>query len=270
MKVGGYRQNRAMAERLSDHEIRDITKALEAGLPIDDKYRYLIFKEARQVELVWNGKNTHIQDVVLPFQVIEHIDEPRDEVKLEQQQSLFDTSGKRVQGWSNKLIWGDNKYVLSSLKSGPIRDEIQANGGIKLIYIDPPFDVGADFTTIIKIGENDFEKAPTVLEEIAFRDTWGKGEDSFLAMIYERLMLMKDLLSNDGVICVHVDWRLSSQLRVILDEIFGSTNFINELIWRYGKMSNATKRFPQNHDNILVYSKSPNYTFNQIKQAESE
>ena len=259
-----------MAERLSDHEIRDITKALEAGIPIDDKYRYLIFKEARQVELVWNGKNTHVQDVVLPFQVIEHIDEPRDEVKLELQQSLFDTSGKKVQGWSNKLIWGDNKYVLSSLKSGPIRDEIEANGGIKLIYIDPPFDVGADFSTIIKIGENDFEKAPTVLEEIAFRDTWGKGEDSFLAMIYERLILMKDLLSNDGVICVHVDWRLSSQLRVILDEIFGSTNFINELIWRYGKMSNATKRFPQNHDNILVYSKSPNYTFNQIKQAESE
>ena len=116
MKVGGYRQNRAMAEKLSDHEIRDITKALEAGIPIDDKYRYLIFKEARQVELFWNGKNTHVQDVVLPFQVIEHIDEPRDEVKLEQQQSLFDTSGKKVQGWSNKLIWGDNKYILSSLK----------------------------------------------------------------------------------------------------------------------------------------------------------
>jgi adenine-specific DNA-methyltransferase len=151
-----------MPEKLSDHEIRDITKALEAGKPLDDKYRYLLFKEARQVELIWNGKNPHVQNTVLPFQIIEHIDEPRDDVKLELQPSLFDTSGKKLQGWSNKLIWGDNKYVLSSLKSGPIRDEIEANGGIKLIYIDPPFDVGADFSTTIEIGDTEFEKAPTV------------------------------------------------------------------------------------------------------------
>ncbi len=245
-----------MAERLSDHEIRDITKALEAGLPIDDKYRYLIFKEARQVELVWNGKNTHVQDVVLPFQVIEHIDEPRDEVKLEQQQSLFDTSGKKVQGWSNKLIWGDNKYVLSSLKSGPIRDEIEANGGIKLIYIDPPFDVGADFSTTIEIGDTEFEKAPTVLEEIAFRDTWGEGQDSFLAMIYERLLLMKDLLAEDGSIFIHCDWRLNSALRLILDEVFGNNNFKNEIIWRYRRWPAPSSSFQKMHDNIYWYTKN--------------
>ena len=251
-----------MAERLSDHEIRDITKALEAGLPIDDKYRYLIFKEARQVELVWNGKNTHVQDVVLPFQVIEHIDEPRDEVKLEQQQSLFDTSGKKVQGWSNKLIWGDNKYVLSSLKSGPIRDEIEANGGIKLIYIDPPFDVGADFSTSIQIGETDFEKAPTVLEEIAFRDTWGKGEDSYLGMIYERLVLMKELLADDGTIYVHIDWRVNSLLRLLLDEIFGKEKFRNEIIWTYSGGAVPTNDFPRKHDTILKYRKGDKHTFN--------
>lgn len=252
-----------MAERLSDHEIRDITKALEAGLPIDDKYRYLIFKEARQVELVWNGKNTHVQDVVLPFQVIEHIDEPRDEVKLEQQQSLFDTSGKKVQGWSNKLIWGDNKYVLSSLKSGPIRDEIEANGGIKLIYIDPPFDVGADFSTMIEIGDTEFEKAPTVLEEIAFRDTWGLGQDSFLAMIYERLLLMKDLLADDGTIYVHCDWRMNSQLKLILNEIFGAENFISEIIWkRRAGIVNQTRTFGSCTDTILMFSKSQSYTYN--------
>ena len=254
-----------MAERLSDHEIRDITKALEAGIPIADKYRYLIFKEARQVELVWNGKSTHVQDVVLPFQVIEHIDEPRDEVKLEQQQSLFDTSGKKVQGWSNKLIWGDNKYVLSSLKSGPIRDEIEANGGIKLIYIDPPFDVGADFSTTIQIGETDFDKAPTVLEEIAFRDTWGKGEDSFLAMIYERLILMKDLLAENGSIYVHLDWRLSAQVRLILGEIFNEINFQREIIWAIQTASgfkSTVENWIRSHDTILYYSKGSDLTFN--------
>ena len=255
-----------MAERLSDHEIRDITKALEAGLPIDDKYRYLIFKEARQVELVWNGKNTHVQDVVLPFQVIEHIDEPRDEVKLEQQQSLFDTTGKKVQGWSNKLIWGDNKYVLSSLKSGPIRDEIEANGGIKLIYIDPPFDVGADFSTTIEIGDTEFEKAPTVLEEIAFRDTWGQGQDSYLAMIYERLKLMRDLLASDGSIYIHCDWRLTSSIRLILDEIFSQNNFLNEIVWCYRSGGAGGNTFARKHDNILMYSKSNEYYFNPIKE----
>lgn len=259
-----------MAERLSDHEIRDITKALEAGIPIDDKYRYLIFKEARQVELVWNGKSTHVQDVVLPFQVIEHIDEPRDEVKLEQQQSLFDTSGKKVQGWSNKLIWGDNKYVLSSLKSGPIRDEIQANGGIKLIYIDPPFDVGADFSTSIQIGETDFEKAPTVLEEIAFRDTWGQGQDSFLAMIYERLKLMYELLASDGSMFLHCDFRVNSSIRLILDEIFGSENYRNEIIWkRKGGSANASNNFGVSIDTIHYYTKSSDSFFKSQATLES-
>jgi adenine-specific DNA-methyltransferase len=251
-----------MAERLSDHEIRDITKALEAGIPIADKYRYLIFKEARQVELVWNGKNTHVQDVVLPFQVIEHIDEPRDEVKLEQQQSLFDTSGKKVQGWSNKLIWGDNKYVLSSLKSGPVRDEIESNGGIKLIYIDPPFDVGADFSMNIEMGNIEFEKAPTVIEEIAFRDTWGKGEDSYLAMIYERLCLMKDLLADNGSIYVHCDNRVNSYLRLILDELFGSQNYRNQISWRRTGAHNNPSKFGNITDTIFYYVKSENATWN--------
>ena len=147
-----------MADKLPDNEIRDITKMLESGKPLDDKYRYLLFKESRQVELLWNGKTTKTSNINLPFQSIEHIDEPRSEETIEFQRSLFDTSGQRVQGWSNKLIWGDNKFVLSSLQSGPLREEIEANGGIKLIYIDPPFDVGADFNTTIEIGDSSFEK----------------------------------------------------------------------------------------------------------------
>jgi len=258
--------------RLSDHEIRDITKALEAGIPIDDKYRYLIFKEARQVELVWNGKNTHLQDVVLPFQVIEHIDEPRDEVKLEQQQSLFDTSGKKVQGWSNKLIWGDNKYVLSSLKSGSIRDEIEASGGIKLIYIDPPFDVGADFSANIEIGNVDFEKAPTVIEEIAFRDTWGKGVDSYIAMIWERIKLARDLMAEDATIYIHCDWRVTAYMRLICDELLGKDFFLNEIILQssVGDTSAKNRKFIKSHDTILSYTKSPNFTWNDIFQEYSE
>jgi DNA modification methylase len=255
-----------MPEKLSDHEIRDITKALESGKPLDDKYRYLLFKEARQVELIWNGKNPHVQDTVLPFQIIEHIDEPRDDVKLELQPSLFDMSGKKIQGWSNKLIWGDNKYVLSSLRSGPIREEIESNGGIKLIYIDPPFDVGADFSTTIEIGHTEFQKSPTVLEEIAFRDTWGMGQDSFLAMIYERLLLMKDLLAEDGSIFVHCDWRLTSHLRLILDEIFGKDNFLNEIIWQSatGDTSDKNKKFIKSHDSIIAFRKSNNFIWNDV------
>jgi adenine-specific DNA-methyltransferase len=267
-----------MPEKLSDHEIRDITKALEAGKPLDDKYRYLLFKEARQVELIWNGKNPYVQNTVLPFQIIEHIDEPRDDVKLELQPSLFDTSGKKLQGWSNKLIWGDNKYVLSSLQSGPIRDEIEANGGIKLVYIDPPFDVGADFVTNIEIGKTTFEKAPTIMEEIAFRDTWGKGQDSFLAMIYERLKLMYDLIAPDGTIWVHCDTRVNSHLRLILDEIFGSDKMINTITWKRtnnpkGSQFEETK-FGTASDTIFLYAKSDNYEINvsdaRIKLTEDE
>ncbi len=102
--------------------------------------------------------------------------------------------GRQIKGWTNKLIWGDNRLILSSLKSGPLRQEIEEAGGIKLIYIDPPFDVGADFSMDIEIGDETFHKEPNLLEQIAYRDTWGHGADSFVSMIYERLILMRDLL----------------------------------------------------------------------------
>ena len=107
---------------------------------------------------------------------------------------LFDIRGRQLKGWTNKLIWGDNKLILSSLKSGALRQQIEDAGGLKLIYIDPPFDVGADFSMDIEIGGETFHKEPNLLEQIAYRDTWGRGADSFIAMIYERLILMRDLL----------------------------------------------------------------------------
>ena len=210
---------------LTDNEKRDAIKIIESGKPLPDKYRFLLFDDKREVELVWNGKSNEVCNVVLPFQVIEQVDEPRAEKPEDaaQQKDLFTTDprGRQLKGWSNKLIWGDNKLILSSLNNGPLREEIEAQGGIKLIYIDPPFDVGADFSMDITIGDDTFTKKPNVLEELAYRDTWGRGADSFIAMIYERLVLMRDLLAEDGSIYVHCDWRVNSYIRLVLDEIFG-------------------------------------------------
>lgn len=249
---------------LSDNEKRDAVKFIEAGKPLPDKYRFLLFGDKEEVELVWNGKTDEVTNVVLPFQTIEQVDEPRsEEAKKQATASLFDTRGRQVSDWTNKLIWGDNKLVLSSLKNGPLRQEIDAQGGIKLIYIDPPFDVGADFSMNIEIGGEEFTKRPNVLEELAYRDTWGKGADSFIAMIYERLSLMRDLLADDGSIYVHCDWRVSGYMRLVLDEIFGKENFVNEIVWYYpdtpGRSSNF---FPKKHDTVFYYQKGESRIFN--------
>ncbi len=244
---------------LSDNEKRDVIKYLEAGKPLPDKYRFLLFNDDREVELLWNGKTNEVTNVVLPFQVIEQIDEPRGEDKIGMQNSLFDTSGRQITGWTNKLIWGDNKLILSSLKNGPLRKEIEAQGGLKLIYIDPPFDVGADFSMDIKIGdeesEESFTKKPSVIEEIAFRDTWGKGADSFISMMYERLKLMHDLLSDDGSIYVHCDYRVNSYMRLALDEVFGKDNFISEIVWKRTGARAQSKFINPVHDLIYFYAK---------------
>lgn len=243
--------------KLTDNEKRDVIKYLESGKPLPDKYRFLLFDDDREVELVWNGKTEEVSSVVLPFQTIEHIDEPRNEAEIKMQQTLFDTSGHQIQGWTNKLIWGDNKLILSSLKNGPLRKEIEAQGGIKLIYIDPPFDVGADFSMDVQIGDEEFTKKPSIIEEVAYRDTWGKGADSFIAMIYERLCLMRDLLADEGSIYVHCDWRVNSHIRLVLDEVFGKENFLNEIIWSYFAFKRSTtKKFPQKHDSIYSYAKN--------------
>jgi len=258
---------------LTDNEKRDIIKYLESGKPLPEKYRFLLFDTDKEVELLWSGKTDEVENMVLPFQAIEHIDEPRSEEKITAQTTLFDTSGRQIKGWSNKLIWGDNKLILSSLKNGPLRKQIEAEGGLKLIYIDPPFDVGADFSMNIEIGEETFTKKPSVIEEIAYRDTWGKGADSFIAMIYERLKLMHGLLANDGSIYVHCDYRLSSHLRLVLDEIFGIDNFLSEIIWQgtTGDTSAKNKKYIKSHDTILFYEKTKGqHIWNDVFQEMSE
>jgi adenine-specific DNA-methyltransferase len=141
----------------------EILLYIEANKPLPDKYRFLLFGDKREVELVWNGKTDEVTNTVLPFQVIEQVDEPRSESEVKRLQSLFDIDprGRQLKGWTNKLIWGDNKLVLASLKNGPLRQEIEAQGGIKLIYIDAPFDVGADFSMNIEIGDEEFTKSRT-------------------------------------------------------------------------------------------------------------
>ena len=190
--------------------------------------------------LYWQGKKTEIERISLPFQTIETINESR--ATREKEKGTFFRGQNKVDDvtWHNRLIWGDNKFVMSSLL-----DEYA--GKIDLIYIDPPFATGADFSVKVEVGEDglepaigqdaDFVKEPSILEEKAYRDTWGKGIDSYLQMLYERVVIMRALLSDTGSIYVHLDWRMSSYGRIIMDEIFGSESYQREVIWRMGWVS---------------------------------
>ena len=263
--------------QLADQEKQEVIRYLEAGKPLPEKYRFLLFDDKREVELVWNGKTNEVCNIVLPFQTIEQVDEPRAEEPEDSalQSDLFamDNRGRQLQGWTNKLIWGDNKLILSSLKNGPLREEIEHQGGLKLIYIDPPFDVGADFSMDIEIGDDTFTKKPNILEEIAYRDTWGKGADSFIAMIYERLVLMRDLLAEDGSIYVHCDWRVTQHIRMILDEVFGPENYTNEIIWGYATGGASKEFYGRKHDSIHYSRKAFSdaiFNPNEIRQQRTE
>jgi adenine specific DNA methylase Mod len=253
----------------SDAEKRDLIKLIEQGKPLPEKYRFLLFTDKREVELVWNGKTREVCTAILPFQTLEHIDEPRKEERSDGELDL-DLGGRQIKGWTNKLIWGDNKLILSSLKAGALRRQIEDAGGLKLIYIDPPFDVGADFSMDIEIGGETFHKEPNLLEQIAYRDTWGRGADSFIAMIYERLILMRDLMHSEGSIYVHCDWRVNSFVRLALDDVFGRDRFMNEIIWKRTSAHSGANKYGANTDSILFYSRSESYLFNDVYQKYDE
>lgn len=248
---------------LTEAEKRDLIKLIEQGKPLPEKYRFLLFEDKREVELVWNGKTREVCTAVLPFQTLEHIDEPRKE-KSEIHELGLDTGGRQVKGWTNKLIWGDNKLILSSLKSGALRQQIEEAGGLKLIYIDPPFDVGADFSMDIEIGGETFHKEANILEQIAYRDTWGRGADSFIAMIYERLILMRDLMHPEGSIYVHCDWRVTSFIRQVVDEIFGAKFYKNEIIWvRTSSHNMKTEGYVRSNETLHFCTKNEKSIFNE-------
>ncbi|MBN2465968.1 hypothetical protein JXD38_10150 [candidate division WOR-3 bacterium] len=190
--------------------------------------------EVTKTELVWPGKYNddgtlkEVPRVSLPFQVIERVNESR-ATRVAQKTTglgLFDVyEGKEgdtfEDGWRNKLIWGDNLLVMGSLLE-------KFAGKMDLIYIDPPFATGADFSYTAEIGEKGEEvyKEQSAIEEKAYRDTWGGGNASWLGMIRDRFVLMRDLLGDTGVLAVHIDYRMHGAVRLLLDEIFGPTQTV--------------------------------------------
>jgi len=217
-----------------------------------------------RTELIWEGKydefgnrrQVDIAGAAMPLQKIETIDEPRS--RAESQGRLFEEQKAHRDDFRNMLIWGDNKLVMASL----LKD---FKGKIDLIYIDPPFAVGADFTMRLPIGEDDGEldKDQSTLEMVAYRDMWGKGMDSYLNIMYERLLLMKELLSDIGSIFVHLDWRVGHHIKVMLDDIYGIGNFRNEIIWHYDYGARPKNSFGSKHDLIFWYTKNDKtWTFN--------
>jgi DNA modification methylase len=260
-----------VAEDLSQQERDLIANLIRDGKPVPARYIPSISDNPLKTELIWPGKSTLIDTSVLPFQSIEHIDEPRKGTS--QQFDLFsmsESTGRQSGGWTNKLIWGDNSLILSSLIYGPMRNEIDKAGGLKLVYIDPPFDVGSDFSMDIEVGEDSVKKKPSVVEEVAYRDTWGKGIDSYATMVYSRIRMIHELLSDDGSIYVHVDYRTSAMIKMILDEIFGVVNFRNEIIWGYNGGGVPKNGFAKKHDTIFFYAKSEATQFNIQYQPYSE
>lgn len=221
-------------------------------------------------ELIWNGKynkdgkkNGPLR-IALPFQTVETVNE-----SAQQRQRTLDLFAQgRPTEWRNRLIWGDKKYVLPSLLP-------EFAGKVNLIYIDPPFDTGADFSFTATIPDNpetpedettQFTKKASIIEQKAYRDTWGKGLDSYLQWFYETVVLLRELLADNGSIYVHLDWHVSHYAKAILDEVFGYENFKNEIIWKRtfntGSSKAISKKFPINHDSIFWYSKNSTYTFN--------
>ncbi|MDO8524454.1 MAG: DNA methyltransferase [bacterium] len=181
---------------------------------------------------------------------------------------------EQSQEWLNRLIYGDNLLVMQALLAGDKANGLPSlRGGIDLIYIDPPFDSKADYRTKITLPGVDLEQKPTVIEQFAYADTWKDGTVSYLKMLYPRLALMRELLSEKGSIYVHIDWHVGHYVKILLDDIFDKKNFRNEIIWCYTAASNADSDFPKKHDTIFRYSKGSDYIFNKddirIPYAES-
>lgn len=167
--------------------------------------------------------------------------------------------------WMNRLIYGDNLLTMQALLAGDPQTGLPSlRGKVDLIYIDPPFDSKADYRTPITLPNASFSQKPTVIEQFAYADTWEEGTISYLKMIYPRLMLMKEMLSEKGSIYVHIDWHIGAYVKVVLDEIFGKENFRNEIIWKRGTVKGAKavgNQFARNHDMILYYSKGIEYVY---------
>jgi len=220
-------------------------------------------------ELIWDGKYKDEKKVTpvrisLPFQTIETVNESAQQRQKSLDLFAADPGTAYSKEWRNRLIWGDKKYVLPSLLP-------EFAGKVNLIYIDPPFNVGADFSFTATIADNPetdedettkFVKQPSIIEQKAYRDTWGKGLDSYMQWFYETSLLLKELLADDGSIYVHLDWHTAHYVKCILDEVFGYENFLNEISWCYRGYEHNKNGWNKKHDNIFLYTKSQEWTFN--------
>jgi len=220
-----------------------------------------------KTELIWEGKydeygNRRPVDIAgcaMPLQRIETVDEPASRAHV--QGNLFDPVKSHSDDFRNRLIWGDNKLVMASLLK-------EFKGTIDLIYIDPPFDVGADFTMNVPVGDGTetLGKDQSALEMVAYRDMWGKGTDSYLQMMYERLVLIRELLSERATVFVHVGWLVSHYIKGVLDDVFGNNNFLNQIIWKrqtaHSDIGQGSKHLGRIHDVIFLYTRSSNFTWN--------
>jgi adenine specific DNA methylase Mod len=222
-----------------------------------------------RTELIWDGKYDAAGKrvpplrVALPFQTVETVNE-----SAQVRRDLFQRL-EQEQPWRNRLIWGDKKYVLPSLLP-------EFAGKVNLIYIDPPFDTGADFSFTATVPDADphddvddslaFTKQPSLIEQKAYRDTWGRGIDSYLQWFYETVVLLHELLAENGSIVVHLDWHSAHYGKVVLDEVFGSDHFVNQIIWKRQTAHSDTGQGSQHlgriHDVILLYAKSDRFSWN--------
>ena len=223
-------------------------------------------------ELIWegkydtNGRKVAPVKITLPFQTVETVNE-----SVQERQTALDLfSEGRETEWRNRLIWGDKKYVLPSLLA-------EFAGKVNLIYIDPPFDTGANFsfTTTLPADEDDsnemsFVKEASVIEQKAYRDTWGTGLDGYLKWFYETAVILRDLLSEDGSIYVQLDYHVAHYAKCVLDEVFGIDNFLNEIIWQRTFAHSDAKRFGMVHDVLFFYAKASDYKFNKQFRPHSE
>ena len=168
--------------------------------------------------------------------------------------------------WMNRLVYGDNLLTMQALLAGDPQTGLPSlRGKVDLIYIDPPFDSKADYRTPITLPNMKCSQKPTVIEQFAYADTWEEGTISYLKMIYPRLVLMKELLSEKGCIYVHIDWHICHYLKLVLDDIFGKENFRNEIIWYYpGRERLSLAKFQSKHDVIYFYAKCDKTQINPI------
>lgn len=230
--------------KLSEQEIAQITSLLKEGKPLPEEYKHVLFDTKKEYELVYDGKEREV-DILADTMAV-----PLQKIKTFR-------DGKKASGWTNMLIFGDNLQVLKTLlqmkDNGKLKNS-DGTPGVRLVYIDPPFATKQDFK-----GSQD---------QKAYQDKIAGA--NFLEFLRKRLIFLRELLSEDGSIYVHLDWKKGHYVKTLMDEVFGEHNFLNEIIWRRIYAHSDAHKFGQVHETIMLYRKSNNHIFNRQYKAHSD